>query len=179
MAERMSDAAVQAKTGRNWQEWFAILNAAGARTMTHQQIVALLSDQHGVEPWWQQAVTVGYEQEHGGRDKHQMSDGYQISVNKTVAVPLATLYRAWSDESVRGRWLPDAPLTVRSGQPEKTLNARWEEGRSNLQVRFYAKGEDRSQVSVQHNKLADAQVAARMKAYWVEALERLAKESGT
>jgi len=28
---RLSDAAVQAKTGKTWQEWFAVLDAAGAR----------------------------------------------------------------------------------------------------------------------------------------------------
>ncbi len=32
---RMSDAAVQAKTGKNWRQWFEILDAAGARKMDH------------------------------------------------------------------------------------------------------------------------------------------------
>ena len=51
---RMSDAAVQSKTGKTWPEWFKVLDAAGARKMSHQQIVAVLSKQHGVGPWWQQ-----------------------------------------------------------------------------------------------------------------------------
>jgi len=36
---RMSDAAVQAKTGKNWKEWFSLLDKAGARKLTHQEIV--------------------------------------------------------------------------------------------------------------------------------------------
>ena len=39
---RLSDAAVQAKTGKTWQEWFAVLDAAGARAMDHQSIAAYL-----------------------------------------------------------------------------------------------------------------------------------------
>ena len=58
---RMSDEAVQAKTGRTWPEWFAILDAASAQQMTHQQIVAYLHTEQGVGPWWQQMVTVTYE----------------------------------------------------------------------------------------------------------------------
>jgi len=40
----------------------AILDKAGAKKMDHKQIVAYLSEQHQVGPWWQQMVTVGYEQ---------------------------------------------------------------------------------------------------------------------
>ena len=40
--ERMSDAAVQAKTGKTWPEWFAVLDKAGAAKMTHKEIAAHL-----------------------------------------------------------------------------------------------------------------------------------------
>jgi hypothetical protein len=43
----ISDAAVYARTGRTWQEWFASLDAAGARKLAHKGIVAVLSKQHG------------------------------------------------------------------------------------------------------------------------------------
>ncbi len=33
---RMSDAAVKAKTGKDWQQWFAILDRAGAMKMSHK-----------------------------------------------------------------------------------------------------------------------------------------------
>src|SRR5438105_10233383 len=99
-ASRMSDAAVQAKTGRVWNEWFKILDAAGARKMNHKQIVSCLSQKHGVGPWWQQMVAVTYEQARGLREKHEKPDGYSISVTKTIAVPGAKLIQAWADEKV-------------------------------------------------------------------------------
>src|SRR5437588_3077023 len=101
--ERMSDAAVQAKTGKNWPEWFAVLDKAGAAKMTHKQIAAHLLERLGVSSWWSQMVAVGYEQERGLRQKHQTSAGYQISRSMTVAVPIDRLYSAWQDKKTRGR----------------------------------------------------------------------------
>ena len=37
---RMSDAAVEAKTGKKWSRWFKHLDAAGGKKMTHQEIAA-------------------------------------------------------------------------------------------------------------------------------------------
>jgi len=41
-------------------------------------------------------------------------------------------------------------------------------------VYFYDKGSAKSQVTVQHRKLANATAAARQQKYWGEKLERLA-----
>jgi hypothetical protein len=53
---RVSDAAVEAKTGKTWQEWLALLDAAGAREMDHKSIAAYLHKQLGVPGWWAQGV---------------------------------------------------------------------------------------------------------------------------
>jgi cephalosporin hydroxylase len=37
---RMSDIAVQAKTGKNWQQWFAILDRADTMKMSHKEMAA-------------------------------------------------------------------------------------------------------------------------------------------
>jgi Domain of unknown function (DUF4287) len=81
---RMSDEAVKAKTGKTWKEWFAILDKAGAKKMTHQEIVQLLHTKHDVGPWWVQMVTVTYEQQSGMRQNHERPDGFQISVSRTL-----------------------------------------------------------------------------------------------
>src|SRR4028118_2248871 len=123
--ERVSDDAVRAKTGKQWSEWFALLDQAGAEQMDHKTIVAFLREQHGIEPWWQQMVTVTYEQARGLRARHQKPDGYQISVSKTIAASAATLYRAWHDEVIRPRWLPDAAFHVRVATPDKSMRLTW------------------------------------------------------
>src|SRR5262245_23611484 len=108
----ISSEAVKAKTGKTWAEWIALLDKAGAKTMSHKEIVAVLNDKYKVGGWWQQMVTVGYEQARHGRKKGQMADGYQISANKTVNVPLAALYKHWDDPRARAKWLPAKGYTV-------------------------------------------------------------------
>jgi hypothetical protein len=167
----MSDAAVKAKTGKTWPEWFAVLDKAGAKQMTHPQIATYLAAEHGVPGWWCQMVTVGYERAHG-RAKHERPDGYSISVSKTVAVPVAKLFRAWNDPRSRARWLLEAPFTIRKATLDKSLRVTWGE-RENLSIGFYDKGESKSQVALEHSKLRSAKEAAKAKVYWAEAMERL------
>jgi uncharacterized protein YndB with AHSA1/START domain len=168
----VSSEAVQAKTGKTWPEWFAALDAAGAQTLPHPQIARYLQEVHGVPDWWCQMVTVGYEQARGLREAHQKTDGFTANASKTLGVPLAVLYDAWAAESQRAAWLGETGLTVRKATPGKSLRITWSDG-SAVDVGFYAKGEAKSQVSLQHAKLPDAESGARMKTFWSAALDRL------
>lgn len=172
MAQRMSDAAVQAKTGKTWDEWFGLLDAAGAGRMSHREIVAWISREHAVGSWWEQMVTVTYEQARGRRERHQTADGFQASASRTLKAPAGRLFEAWSDEATRRRWLPDADLKIRKATPDRSLRITWQDG-TNLDVNLFPKGEDRCQISLEQRKLADADAVARAKAYWKQALDRL------
>ncbi len=171
----MSDDAVRAKTGRDWAGWVAVLDAAGAASRPHSEIAALLYDEHGVPGWWAQMVTVGYERIRGLRDVGQRRGGlYDANKSKTLPVPVARLYRACADPAERERWLPGVALTVRTAVPGKSMRVTWPDG-TLVQLYFQAKGETRSQIAIQHAKLASrADVEAR-KAFWAERLDRLAE----
>src|SRR6185503_2883307 len=143
---RLSDEAVQAKTGKTWKEWFAILDKAGAKKLSHQQIVKYLSAEQGVGPWWQQMVTVTYEQARGLRDKHQKPNGYEISVSRTLNQPVAKLFKSFSDERLRKRWLEEDGLSLRTATANKSLRLNWIDGKTTLQVSFVAKTPDKTQV---------------------------------
>ncbi len=170
---RMSDDAVKAKTGRVWKDWFQVLDKAGAKNMTHQDIANYLHTKHDVPPWWTQMVTVTYEQSRGLRATHERPDGYSISVGRTVSVPLGTLYKAFATEKSRGSWLSEDGLAVRKATTDKSMRVTWKDGKSSLEINFYDKGKSKSQVVVQHSKLSDAKAAAKMKTYWGTALDRL------
>lgn len=170
---RMSDEAVKAKTGKKWDQWFAILDKAGAQEMSHKDIVKLLNSKHDVGPWWQQMVTVTYEQARGMRDQHEKPGGYQISVSRTVNAPLAKLYKAVANEKSRSEWLSEDGLAVRKATTNKSMRVTWKDGKSSLEINFYPKSDGKSQVVVQHSKLADAKSAAKMKTFWGKALDRL------
>ncbi|MDQ2975506.1 MAG: DUF4287 domain-containing protein [Acidobacteriota bacterium] len=170
---RMSDSAVKAKTGKNWKEWFAILDKAGAGDMGHQEIVKYLSMKHDVGPWWQQMVTVTYEQARGLREKYQTPGGYQISVSRTLKAPLAKLYQSFANEKARNAWLAEEGLVVRKATANKSMSITWNDGKTSLEVGFYAKGDDKAQVAVQHSKLPNAKASEKMKIFWTRALDRL------
>jgi uncharacterized protein YndB with AHSA1/START domain len=169
---RMSDEAVESKTGKNWNRWFKHLDAAGAKKMTHQEIVALVSKKHGVGSWWQQMVTVTYEQARGLREKHQKPAGYEISVSRTIGAPVSKAYKAWTDDKLRKQWLP-ANLTIRKATSNKSLRISWEDGKTSVAVAFLPKGTGKCQVVAQHSKLPEAKAAAKMKEFWSKALDRL------
>jgi uncharacterized protein YndB with AHSA1/START domain len=169
---RMSDEAVESKTGKTWSRWFKHLDAAGGKRMTHQEITAHLSEKHGVRPWWTQMVAVTYEQARGLRDKHEKPQGYEISVSRTIDAPVGKAFKAWTVEKVRRQWLP-ANLEIRKATTNKTLRITWEDGKTSLAVAFLAKGADKSQVVAQHSKLPDAKAAAKMKKFWAKALDTL------
>ena len=144
----ISSDAVRAKTGKSWAEWFAILDKAGAAKWTHKEIASFLHEQKCGD-WWSQMVTVGYEQAQDCRVKHQTADGFTAGASKTVAVPVATLFRAWTDGKSRSKWLPDAAgITIRSATKNKSLRVVWTDGTSSIVVQFYPNGAAKSKVTI-------------------------------
>lgn len=170
----VGDDAVRAKTGKGWKDWFALLDKAGARRREHKDVALYLYETHKVDGWWSQMITVGYEQARGRREKHQRADGhYDISVSRTLEVPVSKVFTAWQNETVRSKWLKENGLTIRKATPNKTMRITWVDDITSLEVYFYSKGQVKSQLVVQHSKLPDAKAAEKMKTYWSKSLDRL------
>ena len=174
VALNISSDAVKEKTGKSWAQWFTLLDKARARTMTHQEIVAVLARKHDLGPWWRQMVAVGYEQAKGLRAKHEKPDGFEISRVKTLKAAVGDVYEAWGNARRRALWLPGVKLTIRKATENKTLRVTWSDG-SNLEVTLHAKGAAKTQIEVQHGRLASARAAEKQKAFWGEAFDRLAQ----
>ncbi len=167
-----SSAATEKATGKPWAEWMTLLDEAGGREMNHKQLVNHLTIHHGVPAWWQQQIAVGYEMSRRLRAQHQMADGYQISRSRTLAAAAERVYDAWLDPQTRAVWLPGIDFTTRKATPHKSIRLNWSDG-SRLEVRLTPKGDMKTTVTVQQDKLADAATAEEMKAYWAAALDRL------
>jgi uncharacterized protein YndB with AHSA1/START domain len=168
----MSDAVIKAKTGCTWERWTHALDYVGAQAWPHRQIADYVHKTFKVPDWWTQTVTVGYERIKGIRAIGQRRDGsFEASKSKTFAVPLARLYKSWSDAKLRVQWLPE-PLTVRSATPRKYMRITWPDATS-IQLVFTNKGTEKSAVAVQHTKLPDRATATKMKAFWQDRLNAL------
>ncbi|HEU0078143.1 MAG TPA: SRPBCC domain-containing protein [Longimicrobiaceae bacterium] len=201
---RVSADAVREATGRGWDEWFQVLDAAGAADLPHGEIVAVLRRGHpGVSGWWQQSITVEYERARGKRVVGQTADaGFQLGVQRSVA---ATVADAWELITTRpGLWLgegaavdfavgersqgpagqgaPGASGEVRVVKPGVRLRMTWQpEGwaaPATLQLTLTESGPGRTVVGAHLEKLPDAEAREAMRARWRAALERIAAALG-
>jgi hypothetical protein len=171
-AERVSDEVVVRNTGRSWDDWFAILDEWDATTRSHRDIARYLREELGVPGWWSQSVTVEYERARGMRARHQRVSGFfSATASKTVAVPVDVLFEAVLDR--QDEWLPDGGLSLRTAQPGRSARFDWQDGRTRLVAGFDAKGDAKSVVALDHERLAGADEVAQMKAFWKERLDDL------
>ena len=194
----VSSDAVAKATGRDWEQWLAFLDGLGAQKMSHKEIVALVAGPGELNSgWWQQSVSVGYEQARGLRIVGQTSTAdFQIGVQKTLPVPVEASWGLVADGAGRDTWLGKVErLEFRKGEKYQTAEGAWGEVRSavpgkrvrltwcspvleqqsTLQVTLVESGEKTS-VRFHQEGLANQEERERMRSHWraaLDALERL------
>jgi hypothetical protein len=168
----VSDAAVEAATGRQWAGWFGVLDEAKATSLSHRDIARLLHEKHKLPGWWAQTVTVNFERARGLRAKYQKAGGFSVSVSKTIEADVATLYRAVVTTAIRVRWLPTGDFKISSRTRDKYVRGAWKL-RNRIDFGFIAKGAKKAQIAVQIDKLKDAHAVEAERAVWKKALTKL------
>ena len=168
----VSDAAVKARTGREWAGWFAALDKAGARGLAHRDIAQLLAARHRVPHWWSQMSTVEYERARGLRARHQTSAGFSVSISRTLAARLPQLYAAAARPGKRRKWFPRGGFELSSQTREKYFRGRWKHS-ARIEIGFYARKAGRSQIAVQVSRLGSRSEVEPVRRAWKAALERL------
>src|SRR5262245_61867304 len=78
----MRDAALEAKTGCNWERWVFALDKLGAMSLTHTELAAMVHARYSIPSWWAQTVAVGYERIRGKRAKNEVASGFAVSKSK-------------------------------------------------------------------------------------------------
>jgi hypothetical protein len=166
----MSDAAVKAKTGRTWSQWFTLLDKAGAAKMTHKAIAELIATRHKIPGWWAQMVTVGYERARGLRKVNETLTGFRTSVSRTLDAGVDAAFDAWDNAKTRAAFLKEA-VNFSTRNPGKNLRFTWKVGR--VEVRFVVKGPKKTQVTVDHEGLKSAADVGKIKAQWSATMDKL------
>ncbi|HUG48496.1 MAG TPA: SRPBCC domain-containing protein [Candidatus Limnocylindria bacterium] len=169
----VSETRLREATGRSWAEWLDLLDAWGATSQRHPQIARWLAQEHGVEPWWSQNITVAYERARGMRARHQVARGFSVGATKMIGVDAQRAFDAFTDTAQRQRWLAGMELRPRTSIRPRSARFDWPPDGSRVVVDITARGDDKVQVAVQHEKLPDAESAERMKAFWRERLAGL------
>ena len=194
MERRISDEAFLKATGKSLGEWTAFLDKAGASKLNHKAIVALLRDKGGLaNSWWQQEVTVAYEQAHGKRIPGEVAgEGFQIGVTRVLDITPEKAWRMLTEEPGRSLWLGRVEKMPQQG--ESFVTAEGAEGRvasftagrhvrltwqpkgwmrpSTLQFYVLPSG-DKTSFRFHQEKLATAERREEMRQHWQEVLDRL------
>jgi uncharacterized protein YndB with AHSA1/START domain len=197
---RVTDEAVRNATGRGWEEWLALLDAAGAAGWDHKRIVAHLEEAHPqvASSWWRQSLTVEYEKRRGKRVLGETADaGFQVGVRRTVPLGAKDAWRLvtsraelWLGDGARlrlekgaryeaagGNGLPAVTGEVRVVKPGDRLRMTWQpagwKAPATLQVTLEGAREGKTGLTVHLERLPDARAREAMRARFGAALERL------
>ncbi len=173
----MSDDAVRKATGKGWNEWCDVLDRFPGRNDGHKAIADHLRDDLGVDAWWSQSVTGGYERITGLRLPGEMPDG-TFTANKSLTLDGdADVLRAMLlDDDQRGDLFPGLATELRSKPTAKAV--RIAIGDSLATIGLHHRGSGRAKVTVQHSKLATVDDVDEWKFYWADWLEAIDGATG-
>ncbi|MGH8929046.1 MAG: hypothetical protein ACRDWH_11885, partial [Acidimicrobiia bacterium] len=125
-------------------EWCDLLDGWSGHTQGHTAIAIYLQDVHGVDGWWAQAVTVGYERITGLRLQYQQPDGtYTANKTRTVSADPKALRALLLDDTDRADLFPGIETELRSRPVSKVIRIGIGGGVAQIGVR--TSGRDESQ----------------------------------
>lgn len=168
----MGDDAVRAATGRGWDDWCDAIEAWPGHLDGHAAIAAHIHATHGLDHWWAQGVTVGFELITGRRLPYQRADGtFAASRSRTVDVACDELRAALLDEDGRAELFPGHDTELRSRPGSRSIRLALAGGVVLLTLDAVADG--RTRVAVEHGKLPDPAAVEEWRFWWGEWLEAL------
>ncbi|HSJ33891.1 MAG TPA: hypothetical protein VLB85_02445 [Acidimicrobiia bacterium] len=173
-APEVADDTVREETGRTWNEWCDLLEASPVAGADHGAIASYLADEVGVDGWWAQTVTLGFERITGRRLPHQRPDGtFTLSKSKTLDLDPEELKALLLDEDAHADLFPGLDTEIRS-RP-RSRNPRIALGGGSALFSIDPAGEGRVRLTVSHERLADPEDVERWRYYWGEWLDALAE----
>jgi hypothetical protein len=168
-----SDEAVLKATGKNWKDWFSILDKA--KKETHREKASFIFDnyfsKHKSGGWWSQGITVEYERARGLRKVNQVSDGFRVTINKTVDGTIKDLENKW-EEILK---LPEVKKKNLEKIPSKTKRAmvRYKYKDGEVFVYFDEKGDGKAKIMVEPAKLPKKSLVETERKFWKKILGKI------
>lgn len=194
---KVSSLSVKKHTGKSWDQWVPLLEKAGARAWSHQEIVAYLKKKYRLTPWWQQGVTLGFEIATGRRAVGQDANGrYMVTATKTMTANVKTVWKElisnrglsiWLKPLSQVRILPQTSFETKDGYygeirtfaPNRRIRMRWQdpmwEKPSVVELHLVAQAEKKSILVFNHTGIPDNKTREELRARWREAADRCAK----
>ncbi|WP_345751401.1 hypothetical protein [Microbacterium rhizophilus] len=172
----VDDDTIRASTGRGWDDWAAAIDDGPGAGAGHTAIARWLVADQGVDAWWAQNVTVGYERIRGLRLPGQMPDGtFSVQRSRTVDREADGIRSALLDDAARADLLDGLDTALRSRATSKGLRFAVTEGGHDAGVVMFTcePAGERTKLGVTHEKLVGPDEAERWKAHWADWLAAL------
>lgn len=168
----MTDDAVRVATGRGWDEWCDLIDAWPGHTDGHGAIAEYVREEHAVDGWWSQSVTVGYERITGLRLRYQQPDGtFNAGKSRTVTTDAVVLREMLLNDDDRSDLFPGFDTELRSRPNSKMI--RIAIGPGTAQIALDPQVGGKTKISIAHEKLPSPEEVERWKLYWGKWLEAI------
>jgi hypothetical protein len=162
-----SDAAVTSATGRSWDQWVDAIEGWPGRAEGHTVVAGHLQAEHGLDGWWAQTVTVGWERITGRRLPHQRPDGtFTASRSRTVTVDASMLRRMLLDDEARAELFPGLAGELRSRPTAKAIRVAVGPGVARITLTPTDGGG--TTITVAHERIPTYGEVEEWKRYWGE-----------
>jgi uncharacterized protein YndB with AHSA1/START domain len=193
---KVSSQSVLKHTGKGWEAWVGVLEKAGARSWTYQEIVAHLKKRHRLTPWWQQGVALGFEIAIGRRKAGQDAKGkYMVTATKSLHLEVKTVWRKMLSPAGLDLWL--RPLSavrvrpktffetkdgffgeIRTVTPNRKLRMSWKdplwEKPTVVEAILVPKPGKKCILAFNHTGIPDERARETLRARWREAADQIA-----
>lgn len=185
---KVSSVSVHKGTGKHWDDWIKILDKAGARSLTHKEIVAHLKRKYKLSMWWQQGVTHGYELHIGKKAEGRNLKGeYSTMASRTIPVGVKESWKFLNSSEGLDFWLkpmgrfsikPKMQFEVEGGifgevrtcKVGERARMTWGEEEwlkpSVLQIYLIPRSNVKSIIVFQHDRLPSDRVRLQMRDHW-------------
>lgn len=168
-----------ATTGRSFDDWFDILDNAGAESWPHWKIKRYLGGTRKNDEWWASTVAEAYERARGSNPARST---YSARASKTIHASVQKVWKLIDDEDERRAWL-DIEVEERSRQTQSALYCELADG-SKVTISLRENPRSTSNirkdtlVTIRHSGLTNEASLDETKAFWRSALAALAATIG-
>lgn len=180
MVKPTNTAAIAKGTGRDWNEWIAVLEEAGARDLDHagiaKQALTLMPQAVERKEWWAQGVAVAYEQHAGLRLPGQSSSGdFQTSTSKTFPGDKDAALQAWLN--IVGNRTEFNGVDIEDSSTSETAKWRYWRVRlsdgSRISATIGDKPNGKSSIAIEHSELSSPEAIEQWRPLWKQLLSQL------
>ncbi|NQV53924.1 MAG: hypothetical protein HQ500_12115 [Flavobacteriales bacterium] len=153
------------ESGRNWTQWYNELDSPKFRGSSCDEVEDILVYEYGIERNWARRITNRFAAKHSFHSGTEDLPCFEISVRKTFDYPINEVF--WN----ASQWFESEQRATETELLNgNLLTCQWKTDHSKIEVKFHKKGEGKTQMILQHDRIHSRMDAEIMRNFWKESL---------